>query len=324
MYDYGLSVMEQYEMTVLSSRRGRGALICQTTEGMMLLRPFSGSRKRLEAQQKFLLPIYEEYRRAVDVAVPNQEGELVSRDGDGNTYVLRRWYEGRECDVRVENDIMQSVGELAELHKVMGMPLINDYAAQSLQSEYVRHNRELRKIQRFIRQKKSVNRFEREYLNSVEEFLQWGQEALESLEKSGYEQLREKTLTEGRICHGEFNQHHVLLKSAGAAVTGFDKWRFDIQIVDLYCFMRKILEKCGWDAEIGRKMLRAYMKKRPLSQEEYENLRLRFVYPEKYWKVANYYYSHNKAWISEKNVEKLRIIIEQKQNWRKFSQICFK
>lgn len=50
----------------------------------------------------------------------------------------------------------------------------------------------------------------------------------------------------------------------------------------------------------GEKILLAYHEIRPLTQAEVENLRIRFAYPEKYWKLANYYYTHNKAWISEK------------------------
>lgn len=47
-------------------------------------------------------------------------------------------------------------------------------------------------------------------------------------------------------------------------------------------------------------MLNKYQEVKALSKEELENLSIRFAYPEKYWKLANYYYTHNKAWISEK------------------------
>ena len=87
--------------------------------------------------------------------------------------------------------------------------------------------------------------------------------------------------------------------------------------------MRKILEKHQWDLDLGRKLLLAYQQVRPLSREEVENLRIRFAYPEKYWKLANYYYTHNKAWISEKNLEKLEKLREQKDKWRNFVESVF-
>ena len=45
--------------------------------------------------------------------------------------------------------------------------------------------------------------------------------------------------------------------------------------------------------------------------EELEYLAIRLCYPEKFWKIINSYYHSNKAWVSEKSVEKLRICIGQ-------------
>ena len=39
--------------------------------------------------------------------------------------------------------------------------------------------------------------------------------------------------------------------------------------------------------------------------------------------VANYYFSHNKAWISGKNTEKLEKVIAQKKIWGDFPEKCF-
>ena len=77
-----------------------------------------------------------------------------------------------------------------------------------------------------------------------------------------------------------------------------------MQMADLYRFMRKILEKYSWDLHLAQKMLSAYDSVRPLSESEWQNLRVRFCYPEKYWKLANHYYTHNKAVISGKKCGK--------------------
>lgn len=323
MYDYGLSVMQQYGLNVQHSYRGRGALICQTQEGLYLLRPFVGSVKRLERQCRLLTMLSEEYGMRVDVPLFNLEGSLVSTDEQETSYVLRRWYEGKECDTRDKEEVLRSVEALAQLHRAMKMPGLEQGTLEPLQQEYLRHNRELRKIRKFIRGKKVSSPFERQYLNSVEEFLEWAQEAVQCLQESSYEQLRQEVQKQGLICHGEFNQHHVLLQGKQISITGFDKWKYDLQVADLYCFMRKILEKADWDVRLGEKMLETYDRAKTLSKQEYEHLKIRFSYPEKYWKLANYYYEHNKAWISEKNVEKLQNVLRQKKAWREFIREIF-
>lgn len=322
LYDYGLSTLEQYGLTAETTARTRGALLCRTQKGLLILREFTGSEKKLGKQQELLLALKEK-GICVDSFLPNQEGSLVSRDKDDAAFTLQYWYEGRECDTKSREDILRSVSTLARLHTVMKLAPAEEYREKSLREVYVRHNQEIRKIRKFIRKKGASGVFEKEFLASAEWFLKRGELALEMLEESGYEALRKEAWEEGAVCHGEYSQHNVLMMKGETAVTNFGHWSFDIQMSDLYRFMRKILEKYNWDLPLAREMLKAYHKIRPVSRREWENLKVRFTYPEKYWKLANYYYSHNKAWISEKNTEKLRILISQQEIWGNFSEKCF-
>lgn len=45
LYDYGLSTLAQYELTADRSARTRGALLCYTAQGLLILREFHGSEK---------------------------------------------------------------------------------------------------------------------------------------------------------------------------------------------------------------------------------------------------------------------------------------
>ena len=321
MYDYGLSALEQYSLTVLSTSRTRGALLCRCEEGLFILKEFKGTEKKLKKQQELLEGLGKAGCR-VDAYLPNKEENLVSRDKDGIPYTLQYWYEGRECNTRSEEDILRSICTLAQMHKHMKLPLVQDYMEPSLEDIYQRHNQELRKIRKFIRKKGASCEFEKLYLATVEEYLKKGEAALEFLRGSAYLKLRQEVKENGWICHGEYNQHNVLILKNETAVTSFEHWGFDVQTADLYRFMRKILEKYNWDIRLGIKMLRAYHQKKEITPEEWQDIRVRFLYPEKYWKLANYYYSHNKAWISEKNTQKLRKLTEQKEAWENFGRKC--
>lgn len=322
MYDYGLSTLTQYGLTAETTTRTRGALLCRTERGLLLLREFHGSEKKIQAQQELLLEL-QSGGMNVDPYLANQSGSLITSDKDNIPYTLQIWYEGRECDTKSREDILKSVRTLARLHKSMKLSLNETYMEKSLQDEYTRHNQEIRKIRKYIRQKGPSNAFEKDFLASVGYFLKKGEEALQMLEDSGYEELRKTSMEEGRVCHGEYNQHNVLMIKGGTAVTNFGRWSFDVQMADLYRFMRKILEKYNWDLGLAGEMLRAYYQVKPITPAEWQNLKVRFTYPEKYWKLANYYFSHNKAWISEKNVEKQRKLIAQREVWGAFAEKCF-
>ena len=325
LYDYGLSTLAQYELTADRSARTRGALLCYTAQGLLILREFRGSEKKLEKQQELLLYLQKNGINT-DYFLQNTQESLISKDKDEQRFTLQHWYEGRECDTKSREDILKSVRTLARLHILMKMEPVEEYRERSLRDEYLRHNQELRKIRKFIRKKGASSVFEKDYLASVEWFLQRAQYAVELLDETEYDSLREKVWREGQVCHGEYNQHNVLMlkgEDETVAVTNFGHWNFDIQMADLYRFMRKILEKYNWNLNLAQEMLREYHRIRPISKAEWQNLRVRFTYPEKYWKLANYYYSHKKVWISEKNVEKLQNLIRQRENWKDFAQKCF-
>ena len=291
LYDYGLSTLAQYELTADRSARTRGALLCYTSQGLLILREFHGSEKKLKKQQELLLHL-KECGMNTDYFLQNTQESLVSKDKDQMAFTLQHWYEGRECDTKSRDDIIKSVRTLARLHILMKMEPVEEYRERSLRDEYLRHNQELRKIRKFIRKKGASSVFEKDYLASVEWFLQRAQYAAELLDETEYDSLREKVWREGQVCHGEYNQHNVLMlkgEDETAAVTNFGHWNFDIQMADLYRFMRKILEKYNWNLNLAQEMLREYHRIRPISKAEWQNLRVRFTYPEKYWKLANYY-----------------------------------
>ena len=131
--------------------------------------------------------------------------------------------------------------------------------------------------------------------------------------RSGYRDLRRSAIEEGTVCHGEYNQHNVLMLRGSTAVTNFEKWSFDVPTADLYRFMRKVLEKNNWDVQLAREMLRAYHRQRKLSWEEIENLRIRFSYPEKYWKLGKLlFYSPEKLGVRQKHRENTEACVSER------------
>ena len=87
---------------------------------------------------------------------------------------------------------------------------------------------------------------------------------------------------------------------------------------DLYYLMRKAMEKQGFDRRIGCKMLEAYDRQLPLTEDDHRYLYIRFLYPEKYWKQINYYFNSNKAWIPVRSTEKIHHLQELEPERQKF------
>ena len=112
--------------------------------------------------------------------------------------------------------------------------------------------------------------------------------------------------------------HNILMSGYEVATTNFNRCRIDFQVNDLYRFMRKILEKQEWNLKLADRMLDGYMRVQPLPEAERKLLYVKMMYPEKFRKLANYYYGSNKAWISRRYLDKLESINRQDTMRRDF------
>lgn len=331
MQDYEKKVLEKYRVDVNGTRKIRGAILCDTTQGIFLLKEVTAPAGRIPALCELYDHLIECGYNRVDCIIANEEGEYVTALEDGKKYMLRQWFRGRECDLRKPAELLEASGNLAKLHTLMKINLPMMPMADRLGHEYERHDRQLRKVRRFVRGLTSKSEFELAFLKHFDSMYQWAEIAGDLLEKSDYERLYQRSLAEHSLVHGEYNYHNILIKceeSHGGrteimATTNFDKFKQNIQVEDLYYFLRKVMEKHGWKERLGDNMLNAYSAIRPLSGEETEYLKIRLAYPEKFWKIANSYYHSNKAWISVKNVEKLNTAIRQTKEKERFMDNIF-
>ncbi|MCD8347021.1 MAG: hypothetical protein LUD16_03510 [Lachnospiraceae bacterium] len=119
MNDRSLRVLEQYELEIISTRRGRGSWIFETSQGLRILSDYSGSENRALFQNCVMDRVREGGYANVDRILPNKEGLLVSKDWEEHRYVVKEWYTGHECDTSNEVEILAAVQNLARLHRLM-------------------------------------------------------------------------------------------------------------------------------------------------------------------------------------------------------------
>lgn len=320
MNDRAVSVFENYDVEILRTTKGRGALLGETAQGWLILKEYTGPASRLAVQEKLLNAIRESGFREVEQLQRNRDGELLSYDQDRVPYIVKTWFEGRECNLRDVKECQNAVKTLAKLHRVMELPrLAQEYTGMPfcLEKEYLRHNRELKKVRRYLREKGQKSEFELYLLHHYDGFYE---KALETAEALQQEHLQDAAgpEREGCFCHGDFQHHNLLCCRDGFAVINFEKYMLDNPVRDLYLFLRKLLEKNSWSPSLALSILTAYETQRTLSEYDRKQLYYRFAYPEKFWKIVNFYYNSGKAWIPGRNRDKLESILQQEEEKKVF------
>ena len=319
MNDRALKVLEQYDLEILGTKRGRGSYICETPQGLRILCDYQGTENKAQFQNMVMKKIRSGGYEKVDVILPNKEGKLISRDWEENPYVVKEWYQGRECDTSSESEILAAVGNLARLHRLMYLEgeeeFEKSFTAPEMGERMHTQNMELKKIYTFLRKKNNKSDFERMLLNCFPLYFEQAKEAEEKVVETERQYKGKKS---GSVFHGGYDYHHILMAGYEMATTNFEYCRYGPQIIDLYRFMRKIMEKHDWNSRLGMRMLDRYSEIRPVSGEERRLLAIQMLYPEKFRKLANRYYGSNKAWVSKRFTDKLEMINRQQEQRNAF------
>lgn len=83
MNDRVVGLLDQYEIEMLRTRKGRGAIICDTDRGCLIFKEYSGNPEKIKLQDRVLKKICETGVVPVERIIPNKEEVLLTEDGDG-------------------------------------------------------------------------------------------------------------------------------------------------------------------------------------------------------------------------------------------------
>lgn len=312
--DRTAAVLEKYEIEVLRLWKGRGAVLCETPDGIRILKEYGGNGVKLNLQHSLLTRIRESGYPFVEQILPSKEGELLVKEEDGTAYCLKEYSGGRECNLREHRDCMTAAANLGRLHMAMeqkelakGQEVLLFHPIEEMEKQ----NRELRKIRKYLKEKKRKTEFEYFLQSNFNFFLEKAEQVLEEMKTEEELFCAEDLMNKGSFCHGDVQHHNILMQEGKGYFINFEKILLDSPVRDLSLFFRKMMEKNHWSWELGKHLLKAYEKERPLSEEEQRQMYYRLSYPEKFRKIVNFYYNSPKSRIPEKNREKLEKLLYQ-------------
>ncbi len=316
MYNQWSGILEKYNFTVEEMNRGRGAYILHTDQGLMLLKEFTGSVERANFVANVLKELQEK-GMCVEQVIMSKEGEPLTEDEAGTRYLVKTVLVGQECSVRAKDEMKNAMKALANYHNIVkdcnACEAYRNACGKNLNWERMqRHNRELVKIKNYIRTKNKKNAFEQEFLKCFPYFMEKANFVCDLWEKK---QIPQEAWG---LTHGNFHQHNVVFYQGQVYLLNFEDVKYGLVIDDAANFIRKMMEKNHWDYKLGRELMDAYEQQHPLLQVERELLALELAYPEKFWKIANHYYNSHKAWIPQRDIEKLGVVWQEEERRRLF------
>ena len=326
MNDRAVTLFDNYEIEVNRTWKGRGAILCESDKGLLILKEYNGPMNKIFFQDALLNHIKAAGFPLVESILHTKEDELIVFDQDRVPYIVKTYFEGRECNNREIEECRQAVRVLAKLHNCSDLSDWEGITSQPvfhIEKEYEKHNKELKKVRRFLREKSQKTAFEIYLIEHYDYFFDIALQVTGEMRYYIYDVKNKKMDKFPIVCHGDYQYHNIIQTKEGMALINFEKCVRDNPVKDLYLFMRKLMEKNSWSQTLGDALLQAYDEVRTLSKDDYMQLYYRFAYPEKFWKIVNFYYNSGKAWIPGRNMEKLERLLAQEKEKQNFLETVF-
>lgn len=259
MNDKAVNVLEQYDMTVSRTFKGRGTIICDTDQGMRVLKEYRGRTEKLELLYQLQGKLKDSLR--TDMLIRTKEGALFVKDIDNSVYILEEQVDGKECSYKNEEDIVKACGAMAKLHlkfmtpqseKICLMPVFF-YA-----DEMERHTVECKRVRNYLRKLHNKTEFERALLKEYDYFLEKAVDVTRRAREESQAEYEAYVNSNGLYCHGDYQYHNVIFgKGNGGAYTGIvnlEHFAHDAGARDFYLLFRKISEKCDWSLDMAQSL----------------------------------------------------------------------
>ena len=115
MNEKALTVLEQYDLNIKGTYRTKGNYGCTTDEGKYLLMEYNNSNEKMVLMSTF----YDYLEKAgfvTDSVIANKEGVYVSISEDGYAYILKKWFDGEDCNNTNRKHLLLTVENLAKFH----------------------------------------------------------------------------------------------------------------------------------------------------------------------------------------------------------------
>ncbi len=315
-------VLSGYNFSVRKMGRVRGAVLLDTDKGYKLMQETNASAGRLVWENRVGMHLRAGGFERIDAFNLNKEGNISTPGPRGVRYTIRDWYMGTECNLTKKDDVYEASKNMAQLHKSL-LGIQRDDTALCAGTEdilYVfnRHQSELRHIRNYIKGNKDKNEFKIALLKVFPMYYEQGSKAVGMLMGEEYQKLCRRIKEEGQVYHGSYTYHNLIMCDEGIATTVFDKCAYGMQLLDLYYFLRKVMEKNEWNSAFGDTVIRGYESIKLLDDTERSVLGIFLMYPEKFWKLSSYYMNGKKTLMTSKNLRKLEIINSQFNDRERF------
>ncbi|WP_396276636.1 CotS family spore coat protein [Haloimpatiens lingqiaonensis] len=239
-------------------------------------------------------------------------------------FYATEWIDGRECDMDNQNELIESIKLLAKFHECSKKINTKEIKIKNnlgkWPESFNKKLHDLDKFKNFIKNKRIKSSFDTKYYEYIDMFYKKGLISLSLLNSSNYYDLCRNDKEYKTICHNSFYYQNIIKKNEEYYLIDLNSIIFDLAIMDLGKFIRRIMYKKNyrWDFKKAKLIIEAYNSVNKISKDELEIMLALIIFPHKFWKLGRKKYVRHKNWNELKYSKRIEKIIAYNELEDKF------
>ena len=320
MRDLQKEISQEYDFTVKNIIPFKDFFIIDSSTGKRVLRKLNYSQERILFIHGAKEHLFKNNFCNIDRFLCNKDG-LPYIDINGIYYVITDFIQGRECDFDKRDDVIKASIALAQMHSCSRgyippeKSLVKDDLGK-LPTQFLKRLEEIKRVKK-LAQKERGN-LDYLILQYIDYFYDLGEDAINLIKKSKYDELVEKTREEKLFCHHDYTHSNIIISENKTSVINFSLCSFELKIYDIANLLRRKMRKCYWDINEAKVIIDAYRTVEPISEDEFFVMKIMLQFPQKFWRVVNRYYNSRRCWRDRTFERKFQEVIDEIKYHKKF------
>lgn len=313
-------ISQEFDLKVTNIIPFKDFFIIDSSVGKKILRKINFSPERIWFIHGAKEHLFRNNFCNIDRFICNKEG-LPYLNVDDTYYTINEFIQGRECDFDKKEDVIKASIALAQMHiSSRGyMPpekcMVKDDLG-NLPAQFLKRLEEMKRIKRVAQKEKGS--LDYLILQYIEYFYNLGQDAVNLIIDSSYNDLVEKTRREKLFCHHDYTHSNIILNNNETHIINFSLCSFELKVYDIANLLRRKMRKCNWDIKEAKVIIDAYRSVEAITEEEFNVMKIMLQFPQKFWRVVNKYYNSRRCWRDRTFERNFEEVIKEIEYHKKF------
>ena len=301
MEDLNINVIRGFGIKHRYITKEKSAYVCHTDSGKKIIKKVSAEPKYILFQHNIKNHLHQNGFCNLDMYMLSSQNKPYF-EFNNERYTMTNQIQGRNAEFQQKEDFKNVILGVANFHKhSKGLHPVNGlevYKNDAVKDSFERKINELASIKKRVRKHTSLSDFDVIFIKNYDYYMELMLHSKKLLENSQYEKLINEAKTKNIICHNFLKEENIFFNGNNELfLSNFAEVSIDPYIIDLAELIKRYVKVLPEDYWTLLEILEIYTNINPLSSAELQALQPLLLFPSKFLKICNQYYSKKRSWV---------------------------